>query len=116
MTAPARYRFRLYIAGDTQNSVQAVANLNALCRTYLPGEFDIEVVDVSREPKRALDDRIMMTPTLVKLEPLPLERLVGNLSQTTFVLQRLGIAALAAEPQKNASAPTYREGKESDAA
>jgi len=86
------HKFRLYVAGDTQNSAQAVANLTAMCRTYLPDQYEIELVDVFREPKRALEDRILMTPTLVRLEPSPSGRIIGNLSQTQFVLQALGLA------------------------
>lgn len=85
------HKFRLYVAGDTQNSMQAVANLTSLCRTYLPDRHEIELVDVFRDPKRALEDRILMTPTLVKLEPLPSGRIIGTLSQTDFVLQTLGL-------------------------
>ena len=76
------HKFRLYIAGDTQSSVQAVANLTAICRTYLPDQYEIELVDVFRELKRALEDRILMTPTLVRLETSPSGRIIGNLSQT----------------------------------
>ena len=86
------HKFRLYVAGDTQNSAQAVANLTAMCRTYLPDQHEIELVDVFREPKRALEDRILMTPTLVRLEPSPSGRIIGNLSQTQFVLQALGLS------------------------
>jgi len=85
------HKFCLYVAGDTQNSVQAVANLTAICRAYLPERHQIEFVDVFREPKRALENHILMTPTLVKLEPSPSGRIVGTLSQTQFVLQALGI-------------------------
>ena len=92
MSGATIHKFRLYVAGDTQNSAQAVANLTAMCRTYLPDQYEIELVDVFREPKRALEDRILMTPTLVRLEPSPSGRIIGNLSQTQFVLQALGLA------------------------
>jgi circadian clock protein KaiB len=85
------FKFRLYVAGDAQNSAQAVANLTALCRTYLAARYNIEVVDVFREPKRALADGILMTPTLVKFAPTPGRRIVGTLSQTQTVLQALGL-------------------------
>jgi circadian clock protein KaiB len=85
------HKFRLYVAGDTQNSAQAFANLTAICRMYLPDQYEIELVDVFREPKRALEDRILMTPTLVRLEPSSNGRIVGNLSQTQFVIQALGL-------------------------
>jgi circadian clock protein KaiB len=88
-----KYKFRLYIAGDAQNSAQAVANLTALCRTYLQDRHSIEVVNVFQEPKRALADGILMTPTLVKLAPAPSpRRVVGTLSQTGPLLQALGLA------------------------
>jgi circadian clock protein KaiB len=85
------FKFRLYVAGDTINSSQAVANLNAICRSYLSDRYEIELVDVFREPKRALEDSIFMTPTLIKLEPTPVERIIGTLSQTALVLQALGL-------------------------
>jgi circadian clock protein KaiB len=96
MSRRTLFKFRLYIAGDTRNSAQAVANLAALCRAHLPDRHEIEVVDVFREPKRALADGIFMTPTLVKLAPSPIRRIVGTLSQTEPVLQALGLEAVAA--------------------
>jgi len=86
-----KFKFRLYIAGETQNSMQALANLSSLCRKYLEDRYEIELVDVFREPKRALEDHILMTPTLVKLEPVPSSRIIGTLSQATLVLQKLGL-------------------------
>ena len=85
------FKFRLYVAGDAQNSAQAVANLHALCRTHLRDRHVIEVVDVFREPKRALADGIFMTPTLLKLSPSPTQRIVGTLNQTEPVLRALGL-------------------------
>ena len=89
------FKFRLYVAGDAPNSAQAVANLNALCRTHLAGRYEIDVVDVFREPQRALQDRVFMTPTLVKLAPSPALRIVGTLSETPTVLQALGVESEA---------------------
>jgi circadian clock protein KaiB len=89
------FKFRLYVAGDAQNSVQALANLSALCRTYLPERHEIEVVNVFQAPKRALADGIFMTPALIKLAPTPVRRIVGTLSQTQPVLHALGLDALA---------------------
>ena len=91
MSRRLKFKFRLYVAGDAQNSAQAVANLTAICHTYLPDRHDIEIVDVFREPKRALADGILMTPTLVKLTPSPVRRIIGTLSQTQPVLQALGL-------------------------
>lgn len=96
MSRPANFKFLLYVAGDTQNSALAVANLNSLCRSNLVDRYDIEIVDVFREPKRALADGIFMTPTLVKLTPVPVRKIVGTLNQMQTVLQSLGLESIAA--------------------
>lgn len=96
MSKQIRFRFRLYVANDAPNSAQALANLTALCRTHLPDRHEIEVVDVFREPKRALADRVFMTPTLLRLAPSPVIRIVGTLSQTQPMRQALGLEADAA--------------------
>ena len=89
------FKFRLYVAGDAQNSTQAIANLAALCRTHLRDRHEIEVVDVFRQQKRALADGILMTPTLIKLAPAPIRKIIGTLSQTQPVLLALGLEAAA---------------------
>jgi len=96
MSKPVPYRFRLYVADNAQNGAQAIANLNALCKEHLPDRHTIEIVDVLRHPQRALTDSIFMTPTLVKLSPGPVQRIVGTLSQTQIVLQALGLDAVVA--------------------
>lgn len=93
MTPQIIFKFRLYVAGDAPNSTQALANLIALCRAHLPDRHEIEIVDVFREPKRALIDGIFMTPTLVKLAPSPVRIIVGSLSQTQTVLHALNLEA-----------------------
>lgn len=85
------FRFQIYVAEGALNSLQAVANLRAICRAYLPDRHEIEVVDVFTQPLRALADRIVMTPTLVVLSPPPLRRIVGSLSDTEVVLRGLGL-------------------------
>jgi circadian clock protein KaiB len=95
MSKEAQFKFRLFIAGNAQNSAQALANLNALCTTYLPGRHHIQVVDVYREPKLALAEHVIMTPTLVRLSPLPVIRVVGTLGQFTPILQALGLDVVA---------------------
>ncbi|WP_239289637.1 circadian clock KaiB family protein [Candidatus Nitrotoga sp. 1052] len=85
------FKFRLYVAGDAPNSAQALANLTALCRAHLTDRHEIEIVDVFREPKRALTDGIFMTPTLVKLAPSPVRMIVGTLSQTQILLDAFGL-------------------------
>jgi circadian clock protein KaiB len=95
-TASARFKFRLYVAGDAPNSAQALANLTALCHTHLPGRYTIDVVDIFLEPKRALADGIFMTPMLVRLAPSPAQSIVGTLSETQTVLLALGLATAIA--------------------
>ena len=96
MSRPIILKFRLYVAGDAQNSGQAIANLAAICRAHLPDCHEIELIDVFVEPKRALADRILMTPTLIKLTPAPVRRIVGTLSQPGPVLHALGLQMLPA--------------------
>jgi circadian clock protein KaiB len=94
MSQPATvYKFRLYVAGDAQNSIEALDNLHDICSQYLAQRHEIEVIDVFNEPKRALADGIFMTPALVKLAPLPTRKIIGTLSQTHTVMQALGLAA-----------------------
>jgi len=91
MKSAGIFRFRLYVADDTQNSSEAVANLTSLCEEHLPGKHHIEIVDVLHETKRAFADGIFMTPTLIKLSPAPMRRIVGTLSRTDTVLLALGL-------------------------
>jgi circadian clock protein KaiB len=94
----AKFKFCLYVAGDAQNSTQAVANLAALCQAYLKDRHSVEVVNVFKDPKRALSDGIFMTPTLIKLAPAPSpQRIVGTLSQTQPVLRALGLEGVDVE-------------------
>jgi circadian clock protein KaiB len=86
MSKPADYKFRIYITGNSPNSAQAVVNLQAICDEHLRARHQIEIVDVLLEPKRALADGILLTPTLVKLSPGPVRKIVGTLSQLQPVL------------------------------
>jgi len=90
---PETFVFRLYVAGNAPNSLQAIANLTILCDTYLADRHEIEIVDVSVDPGRALDEAIYMTPTLVSVSPYPGHRIVGTLSNTEPILQILGLGA-----------------------
>ena len=96
MSRRATFRFRLYVAGEAMNSALAVANLAVICRTHLPDRHEIEIVDVFREPKRALAEGIFMTPTLVKLSPVPVRKIVGTLSNAQTVLRAVGLEAATA--------------------
>ena len=82
---------RLYVAGGAPNSVQAVANLEAICNEHLKGGHKLEVVDVLKNPRRAMADGVLVTPSLAKLSPLPAAQVVGNLSDKSKVLLALGL-------------------------
>ena len=83
---------RLYIAGGAPNSLQAIANLEAICQEYLQGGHKLEVVDVLENPSRAMAEGVLVTPSLAKLSPLPAASVIGNLSDTAKVLLALGLA------------------------
>jgi circadian clock protein KaiB len=87
------FKFRLYIAGDAPNSLLAVANLNALCNEHLPNRHEIETVDVMLDPKRALADGILLTPTLIKFLPEPVRKIIGTLIPLKNTLHLLGLPA-----------------------
>ena len=91
MSRDPKFKFRLYVAGETQNSTRASANLTAFCTAHLPERYEIEVVDVLREPKRAMADSVFMTPTLIKLAPTPDRRMIGTLSETQLLAETLGL-------------------------
>ncbi|MCA9708103.1 MAG: circadian clock KaiB family protein [Myxococcales bacterium] len=84
-TPPIDYRFRLYVAGGAARSRRAVEVISRLCAARLPGCVAIDVIDVHREPQRALDDGIFGVPALVRVSPPPVRRLVGDLSDETRV-------------------------------
>jgi circadian clock protein KaiB len=91
--SPEVYTFRLYVAGDAPNSLQAIANLQKICETHLSDRYEIEIVDVLVDPRRALTESIFLTPTLVTDSPYPGHRIVGTLSNTEPILQILGLGA-----------------------
>jgi circadian clock protein KaiB len=87
----ARLVLRLYVAGSAPNSVRAIANVTAICEQHFAARHTLEVVDLLDEPERALADGIIVTPTLLKVSPLPVQRVIGNLSDTEQVVRTLGV-------------------------
>jgi len=87
----ARYLLRLYVAGATEKSAAAVANLRAMCEAHLAGRYDLEVIDVYLEPRLAMEARILAAPTLVKSAPPPVRRLIGDLSDQDKLFAALDI-------------------------
>jgi len=91
MTKPPSFKFRLYVAGDSPNSAKAIVNLRTLCQEILDNRHEIEVVDVLRDPRKALEDGVLLTPMLVKLSPGPVRKIVGSLQHREPILQALGL-------------------------
>jgi len=92
---PERYVLKLYVAGATARSLRAIANVKAVCEQYLKDRYELELVDIYRRPDLLRKDQIVAVPALVKMLPVPLRLLVGDLSRTEQVLQGLGIAPAA---------------------
>jgi circadian clock protein KaiB len=82
---------RLYVAGNAPNSLQAIANLEAICAQYLKNGCKLEIVDVLENPLRAMAEGVLVTPSLTKLSPRPGAQVVGNLSDKLQVLLALGL-------------------------
>lgn len=89
---PAQYDMRLYVIGQTPKSRAALTNLKRLCKTHLDGQYRIEVIDLLRHPQRASEDEILAIPTLVRRLPVPIRKIIGDLSQTERVLVALNIS------------------------
>ena len=78
----AKYILRLYVTGMTPKSTRAIANVQKLCKEYLDGCYELKVVDIYQQPKLAKGEQIIATPTLIKKLPLPLRKLIGDMSDT----------------------------------
>jgi circadian clock protein KaiB len=88
---PPRLSLRLYVAGESPNSVQARINLRTALDASLQADVNLEVVDVLVHPERGLQDGILVTPTLIRLAPAPERRVIGNLRDRDALLAGLGI-------------------------
>lgn len=82
---------RLYVAGSSENSLRAIVNLRAICQNYLGSHSIVETIDILQDPKFSFTDGVFATPSLVKLSPLPVCKIIGDLSETDKVLLALGV-------------------------
>lgn len=89
--AEPEYLLRLFVSGLTPRSQRAVGNLQQICERHLAGRYRIEVIDLYKSPERAHDEQIIATPTLLRLLPLPLRRIIGDLSHVDKVLHALDL-------------------------
>jgi circadian clock protein KaiB len=85
-TREPEYVLRLYVSRSTLKSKRAVENIKRVCEQHLNGRYDLEVVDITRQANLARDEQVVAVPTLIKRLPLPLQRLVGDMSDLNKVL------------------------------
>jgi circadian clock protein KaiB len=86
-----RYILRLYITGMTSRSARAVANVRTFCEKHLEGRYDLQIIDVYQQPALARSEQLIAAPTLIKKLPLPLRRLIGDMSDESRVLVGLDL-------------------------
>ena len=87
----AKYILRLYVTGSSHRSLQAVYNLKKICEEYLPDDYDLEVIDIYKDPGAAREEQIIAAPTLVKKLPQPIRKFVGDMSNTQKILVGLDL-------------------------
>jgi circadian clock protein KaiB len=85
------FELRLYVAGQTAKSLAACANLQRICETHLAGQYRIEIIDLTQNPKLAAGDQILALPTLVRRLPKPIKKIIGDLSNEERVLVGLDV-------------------------
>jgi circadian clock protein KaiB len=89
--ASAHYVLKLYVAGQSPKSVNAIANIKKICEENLQGRYELDVIDLYQQPQLAQDEQIIAIPALIRKLPLPLRRIIGDLSNTERVLVGLDI-------------------------
>lgn len=90
----SKYLLKLYVTATTPSSIRAVANVRMLCEEYLPGQFKLEVIDISKQPEIAQSEQVIGAPTLIKLLPLPIRRFIGDMSNTERLIVGLNLTAV----------------------
>lgn len=86
-----RFVFQLYVSGMSPRSLDAIENLEKLCATHLKDGFDLEIIDIYKNPERAIAQSIVFSPSLIKLSPSPKKILIGTLKDSAKVIKALGI-------------------------
>lgn len=98
-----RYELRLYVGGNNARSLAAIGNIKVILEAYVPGRYDLEVVDLFQNPELRERDHVVAVPTLVKCAPGRARRIIGDLSDTRRVLADLGLADGPAVPSAHVS-------------
>jgi circadian clock protein KaiB len=109
----AKYHFKLYIVGQTLRSRNAIANIQHICRHQLEGDYHLAIIDILEQPQMAEENKILATPTLVKEQPPPMRRIIGDLSEAKEVLIGLGLQAQHVRASTHHKSPeTETDGEE----
>jgi len=87
----AEYNLRLFVAGASPNSIRAIANIKELCEEHIKGRYTLEIIDVYQQPELARQEQIVALPLLIKSFPLPIRKLIGDMSDTAKVSRGLGL-------------------------
>jgi circadian clock protein KaiB len=87
------FQLRLYVIGASSNSVRAITNIKNICEKHLPGKYSLEIIDIYQQKEVAEHNQIIALPLLIKTQPLPQRRLIGDMSDTDKVLRGLGLIA-----------------------
>ncbi len=93
-----KYVLRLFVTGTTSRSQRAIANMRKICEEKLAGQYDLEIIDVYENPEATRELQVIATPTLVKVLPEPLRRIIGDLSDKEKVLAGLNLSPAAEAP------------------
>jgi len=102
-------KLRLYVAGQTPKSLAALSNLQRICAEHLNGVYDLEVIDLIKNPQLAAGDQILAIPTLVRNLPHPIRKIIGDLSNVDRVLVGLDLRGNSREAQSPVSPPPERQ-------
>ena len=89
------FALRLYVTGMTPRSTRAIRAVRSICEELLPGRFDLEIIDVYQQPELIRDEQIFATPTLVKIGPKPIRRMIGDMSNRARLIAGLGLSEAA---------------------
>jgi circadian clock protein KaiB len=90
-TGNEKYILKLYVTGMSVGSIRAIENIKGLCEQYIPGGYDLEIIDIHKYPDTMYENDIIASPTLIKIAPAPLKKLIGDLSDREKVLRVLSI-------------------------
>jgi circadian clock protein KaiB len=87
-----KWHLRLYVSGDTEKNRSSISSLKQICNKHLKGKSEIEVIDLMQNPQMAFEDNIIVTPSLLRKLPLPVRKIIGDLSDTEKVILGLEIS------------------------